>query len=151
MKKKLFLLSAVIILLVSCEGPAGRDGLDGLKGEGMEWEVLNYTIFESDWVLVGKPNELGSYYMYKFNESKLTKYIFEFGNVLGYRWLDDNTQTTLSQSDFMGEVLHGERVYFSDTYSFTFSPGSITFYVDYSDFGTQTLPPTCDFRIVLNW
>ena len=139
------------MLLVSCEGPAGRDGYDGRDGEGMEWEILNYTVYDTDWVLVGKPEEIGSYFMYKFNESMLTKFIFEKGNVSGYRWLDDNTQTTLSQAEYMSEKIKGEYYFFSDTYSFTFSPGAITFYVDYSDFATGTRPPTCDFRIVLNW
>jgi len=150
MKKLLFLLSAVLIF-ATCEGPPGRDGLDGYDGEGMNWKVINYTVYENDWVLVGRPNDLESYYKYTFSESLLTRFIFENGNVFGYRWIDANTQTPLAQTVFMGENGPGGSIYFSDTYSFSFSPGSITFYVDYSDFATQTLPPTCDFRIVLNW
>ena len=148
MKKNLLLLTAVLWFFASCEGPAGRDGLDG---QGMNWNVLNYTVYEGDWELVGRPDELGSYYKYTFSEKSLTKFICEEGNVFGYRWIDANTQTPLAQAVFMAENVHGEILYFSDMFSFSFSPGYITFYVDYSDFATKTLPPSCDFRIVMNW
>jgi len=149
MKKILFLLSAAIVLLASCEGPAGRDGLDGR--DGMDMMFLNYTVEEDDWVLVGRPGELGSYYTYRFNAPELTKRIFEYGSVTGDIWLNNNERTPLSHTEFMGENVYGDYFYFSDKYSFSYGPGVVTFYVDYSDFETGTFPPACDFRICLIW
>ena len=149
MKKHVFLL---LILLspafMSCEGPMGPPGE---PGEGVTWKILNYTVDGRDWNLVGRPADLGSYYMYEFRENELTKFVCEMGNVFGYIWLDNDTQTPLSQIVHLGEYIDGRDYLFTETYSFSFRPGYITFYIDYSDFATDIRPGTCDFRIVLNY
>jgi hypothetical protein len=126
-------------------------GPPGEPGEGVIWKVINYTVYEKDWKLVGKAGDFGSYFMYEFRENELTKFICEKGNVFGYIWLDKETQTPLSQVVHLGEYVSGKDYLFTETYSFSFKPGYITFYIDYSDFATDIRPGTCDFRIVLNY
>ena len=146
MKKFVLLLSLTALTLVSCEGPMGP------PGDGVNWDIIKYTVYERDWNLVGRPGDLGSYFMYEFSETALTSFVCEKGNVFGYRWLDNNTQTPLGQVVVMGEKdNHGNEFLFTEVYSFSFRPGYITFYVDYSDFATEILPGTCEFRIVLNY
>jgi hypothetical protein len=41
--------------------------------------------------------------------------------------------------------------FWTETYSCDFAPGSVTFYVTYSDFYTSLRPPTTSFRVVLNY
>ena len=149
MKKNVLLLSLLTLTIVSCEGPMGPRGE---QGDGVEWIITNYTVYDKDWILVGRPGALGSYYMYEFPEPKLTSYVCEKGNVFGYRWLDNITQTPLGQVVVIGESDgKGNEFLFTEVYSFSFRPGFITFYIDYSDFETEIRPGTCDFRIVLNY
>jgi hypothetical protein len=127
-------------------------GPPGEPGEGIIWKIFNYKVLERDWKLVGRPGDLGSYFMFEFREPDLTTFVCEKGNVFGYRWLDKDTQTPLGQVVVMGESDNkGHEFLFTEVYSFSFRPGYVTFYVDYSDFATDIRPGTCDFRIVLNY
>ena len=149
MKKHVLLLSFLALTVVSCEGPMGPPGE---PGEGVVWKIMNYTVYEKDWKLVGKPGELGSYYWFEFAESELTRFVCDKGNVFGYRRLDNEMQTPLGQVVVNWEQdNHGNEFLFTEVYSFAFRPGYITFYVDYSDFETSVRPTICDFRIVLNY
>ncbi|MDR2232141.1 MAG: hypothetical protein LBE56_03340 [Tannerella sp.] len=149
MKKIVLLFSVLVLAFTSCEGPMGPPGT---PGEGMNWEIINFTVQAQDWRLVGQPNALGSYYMYEFQANQITNFICEEGNVFGYRWLSNNEQTPLGQVAVMGEDLgNGQEVLFTEVYSFSFRPGYVTFFIDYSDFATDIRPMTCDFRIVLNY
>ena len=149
MKKVVLLLSLLMLGFVSCEGPMGPPGE---PGEGVMWKIMNYNVLDKDWRLVGRPGDLNSYYMFEFQEKELTKFVCEKGNVFGYRWLDNETQTPLGQVVVVGESdNYGNEFLFTEVYSFSFRPGYVTFYVDYSDFETSVRPGTCDFRIVLNY
>jgi hypothetical protein len=152
MKKIGLLLSLIALTFVSCEGPMGPPGLQGEPGEGMSWRIMNYTVLEKDWKLEGRVGELNSYYWFEFAEKEVTNFVCENGNVFGYRWLNNNTQTPLGQVVPVGERdNHGNEFLFTEIYSFSFRPGYVTFYVDYSDFETGVRPGTCDFRIVVNY
>ncbi|MDR0795986.1 MAG: hypothetical protein LBE79_08065 [Tannerella sp.] len=149
MKKSMLLLSLLTLAWMSCEGPMGPPGE---PGEGVLWKIYNYKVYDKDWKLVGRPGALGSYFMFEFKEPELTNFVCEKGNVFGYRWLDQNTQTPLGQVVVVGESDNqGNEFLFTEVYSFSFRPGYITFYIDYSDFATDIRPGTCDFRIVLNY
>ena len=149
MKKFVLLLSLLTLGFVSCEGPMGPPGE---PGDGVVWKIMNYKVLDRDWKLVGRAGDLGSYFMFEFAEKELTTFVCEKGNVFGYRWLDNVTQTPLGQVVVMGESdNYGNEFLFTEVYSFSFRPGYITFYVDYSDFETSVRPSTCEFRIVLNY
>ena len=137
MKKIGLLICVLAMALTSCEGPMGPPGPPGASGEKLNWEILYYTVHADDWKLVGNKDGLNSHYIFDFKESKLTKFIYEKGLVKGFRILKldngDNVQTPLPY------------------YTYDFMPGSIAFYAYYTDFYTANKPPTCTFRIVMNW
>ena len=147
MKRIVLLLSLTALVFVACEGPMGP------PGDGVNWIILNYTIDDIKWKLERRPGELGSYYWVELPVRELTKFVCEEGNVFGYRKLGNEMQTPLGQVVVMGESdNHGNVFLFTEVYSFSFRPGYVTFYVDYSDFATDVSHPgTCEFRIVLNY
>jgi hypothetical protein len=127
-------------------------GPPGEPGEGIIWKIMEYEVKQGEWILVGRAGDLNSYYTYEFRESELTKFVCEKGNVFGYRKFGNNEQTPLGQVLVFGESDdYGTEYLFTEVYSFSFRPGYITFYVDYSDFATDISPETCEFRIVLNY
>ncbi|MDR1330897.1 MAG: hypothetical protein LBK07_02210 [Tannerella sp.] len=153
MKKTLFLLCASALFLLSCEGPIGPPGE---PGEGMNWKILTYTVHDRDWQLAGGPvGSLNSYYMYEFDEPLLTDFIYTSGVVSAYIIFNpgqsNEVQSPLPYIEPVGDRDSGGEFTWQEFYSFDFMPGSVAFYVHYSDFETGERPPTCDFRIVLNW
>ena len=157
MKKILFLLITLVSVLTSCEGPAGRDGLDGrdgLNGEGTKWFVNTYTIRAGDWKLVKGVNELNSYYQAEVVINELDNFVYEEGNVFCYMFqkIDGvEVQTMLPFVIPIGEGNGNSPDLWTEMYSCDFTPGSIMFYVNYSDFATAVRPPTVSYRVVLNW
>ncbi|MDR1407607.1 MAG: hypothetical protein LBJ23_06130 [Tannerella sp.] len=152
MKKALFLLCASAMCLISCEGPIGPPGE---PGEGMNWKILTYTVHEGDWQLVGGKDNLNSYYMYEFDENQLTDFIYTSGNISGYIIFNpgqnSEVQSPLPHMIPLGDRDSGGEFMWQEFYTFDFMPGSVAFYVYYSDFQTSVRPPTCDFRLVMNW
>ena len=151
MKKILFLLSAAIMLFASCEGPAGRDGLD----EETYWYVRNYTIRSNDWELVNGVDQIGSYYRAEIEIPQLDREIYELGNVFCYMYYIDasgtEVQTLLPYIEHFGESTKVGEELWTKTISCDFTRGSIMFYVQYSDFFTGLEHPgTVRFRVVLN-
>ena len=151
MKKILFLLSAAMWLFASCEGPAGRDGLDGAE---TYWFVKDYTIREGDWNLVGKVDELNSYYQARVDIRELDRDIYEKGHVFCYMYqrVDNrDVQTILPFTIPVGKVTNGKEELWTETYSYDFSVGRVTFYFNCSDFYTNNRPGAQTFRVVLNY
>ena len=160
MKKILLLLVTSVLVLSSCEGPAGRDGfdgrdgLDGLDGEGTKWFVKTYTIKQGDWKLVKGVNELNSYFRAEVLIKELDNFVYEKGNVFCYMFQNIDgveVQTMLPFVIPLGEGHSGGEDLWTEMYSCDFSPGSIMFYVNYSDFITEVRPGTISYRVVLNW
>jgi len=151
MKKILFLLSAAIMLFASCEGPAGRDGRDG---EGIYWFVDDYTINANQWELVNGVDQLNSFYRAEIKVPKLTKDIYEDGNVFCYMYQrvdGKEVQTLLPFTLPKGQKNpNGTEDLWTETYAYDFMVGSIMIYVNYSDFYTSNRPPTTSFRVVMN-
>lgn len=151
--KKLFLFLIVSLLFCACEGP---QGIPGEPGTGTNWRVVNFTVKSTDWVLVGSADDYDSYYMAEFDLPSLSTFIYEEGNVQGYMFinLDDKTevQTTLPYIAYYGQpVTTTTENLWTESYSFDFMPGSVAFYVRYSDFYTSNRPGTCSFRVVMTW
>lgn len=150
--KQLIALLLCTVTLLSCEGPMGPPGE---RGERTEWFAQTYEVKSKDWQLVdGHPDELGTYYMYEFNEPMLTDFIFREGHVAGYlmhRVGDLNVQSPLPYTIYQGiNGPDGEELW-EEEYTFDFSKGSVAFYVHYSDFYTGNRPPTTTFRLVMTW
>ena len=151
MKKKLFLLSLAVWLFVSCEGPAGRDGVNGVE---TYWFVKVYTINANQWQLVNGEDQLGSFFQAKVSIPELDRDIYEKGLVFCYMFQSvdgKEVQTLLPFTVPYGESRGNSELLWTETYAFDCSPGTITFYVNYSDFYTSNRPPTTSFRVVLNY
>ena len=162
MKKYLILLAAVIMALTACEGPMGPPGPvgpqgppgNGSSGEGVNWKIEQYTIYEKDWELVGGKDALGSHYMCHFRDVNwLTNTVFSKGKLVGYRVLTlDNGSKVYTPMPYnlpRGERSGNRENLWNEVYTFDLQAGSIAFYAYYSDFKTGNRPPTCSFRIVI--
>ncbi|MDR2471939.1 MAG: hypothetical protein LBD53_00040, partial [Tannerella sp.] len=138
--------------LSACEGPAGRDGLDG---EGANWFVKNYQVKSNQWQLIGGQNDLNSYWQAEVVIPELTKFVYEKGNVFCYMFQnpDGNTevQTLLPFVVPYGQIKNGNEYIWTETYACDFTVGSVMFYVNYSDFMTSNRPLDATFRVVFNW
>ena len=153
MKRILFLLTVSIGLFVSCEGPAGRDGLDGLDAS-VYWFVKDYTINANQWQLVDGEDQLGSYYRASISIPELDNDIYEGGNVFCYMYQRVNNvevQTLLPFTVPYGESQGNYEHLWTETYACDFSVGKVPFYVNCSDFLTSNRPPATTFRVVLNY
>ena len=164
MKKYLILLAAILMALTACEGPMGPPGPVGPQGppgpgggsgDGVKWKILEYTVYEKDWELIGGRDNLNSHYMFEFKENLLTSEIFKNGKVTGYRVLKlDNGSTVQTPLPYVlprGQKEGSNDKLWSEYYTFDYQPGSIAFYAYYTDFYTGNRPPTCVFRIVATW
>ncbi len=155
MKKILIFMCVLTMALTSCEGPMGPAGPPGEPGEKLNWKILNYTVYADHWQLVGEKDALNSFYIHELPLSELTNFIYEKGVVRGYRILTldngDKVQTPLPYIVPVGEQDGSNEKLWSEYYTFDFKPGLITFCAYYTDFYTANKPPTCTFRIVMNW
>ena len=135
-------------LLTGCEGPPGRDG------DGMYWFVETYTVYTNQWQLMNGVDQLDSYFQAEVRIPQLTKEIYEKGNVFCYMFQTINgveVQTLLPFTVPKGEGTGNSEHLWTETFACDFSPGSVMFYVNYSDFYTNNRPPTTSFRVVLNY
>jgi len=148
--KKLLLLAAVLMLL-SCEGQVGPAGEPGTP----LWEQAFYTVKSNDWVLVGRPDGLNSYYQYVFDEPLLSNFIYSNGVVLGYLVVNPGTQDELLRplpDDIpLGEEIQQGEALWTQYITFDYQAGSVAFYVSYSDFATSVRPPEMKFKLVMMW
>ncbi|MDR0393947.1 MAG: hypothetical protein LBH77_02190 [Tannerella sp.] len=163
MKKILFLLSVIILMSVSCEGPMGPMGPMGERGEkgekgeaGSEWYIREYTVRSDQWVLVGGGvDDLNSYYQYEVSMPELDEDIFYDGKMTGYMYLDKDyrIQAELPEVIHLGEYnpSTGSDYLWTETYKCDYAVGSVMFKVEYSDFYTGNRPGTKRFRVVLNY
>ena len=135
MKKFLFLV-ILSLTLFSCEGPMGPQGPQGVPGEGMFWKYYTYTVKSQDWQLVTSPDDL-----------------YIDGYVLGYLvqtpGADNEVITPLPYTIHKGEADGDNAMLWTETYTYDYMPGSVAFYVQYSDFIEQQ-PGDMVFRLVLN-
>lgn len=149
MKKVLFIL-AVAIGLVSCKGEDGRDGRNGLDGKTSFYTVTE-TIHESEWILVGNPNGIDSYYYADIHIPQLTYDVYDYGAVIAYLVADTDVKNVMPFVLHKGVVESGSTKYWTQTYDYEIEPEWMRFYVTFSDFQTSKKPDTETFQIVLLW
>lgn len=156
--KKLLSLLLLTALFISCRGPMGPSGPmgpEGPQGQGTDWKVVWVTVNKADWQLIGQPGALGSYYRCVVAAPEITDFVYEQGAVIGYMVMNygqtDEVQTPLNIGLPRGETGTNGEALWTDFYSFDFTPGSIAFYYEPSDFATQIVPEIADFRIVVMW
>ena len=152
MKKLFLLMTAAMVLFASCEGPAGRDGIDGAE---TYWFVEDYTINANQWKLINGEDQLNSYFQAEVQIPQLDSDIYRKGNVFCYMYQRNDgveVQTLLPFTVPYGEPRGGNSEHiWIETYACDFKVGSVMFYVNFSDFYTNNRPPTTTFRVVLNY
>lgn len=162
MKKLLFFLFA--ICFIACEGPEGprgydgmdgRDGIDGKDGSGVKWFKKSYTIKPTDWILDGNTNELESFYYADIEINDLNNTVFQGGTVIAYLETDPGVKIGMPYVRHYGvpdEESYIGKYFWTETYDFDYTNGSIRFYLTYSDFNTETKPSeNKTFHIVMMW
>lgn len=141
--KKLFFLLVVTFAFIACEGPIGPQGP---QGYGTNWNVQKYVVSANHWQVRDDEGFINI-----FDVRDLTDYIYTDGKVTAYLvqypGTKDEVQTPLPYT-----MHHQDNTgYWTETYSFDYAPGSIAFYVTYSDFPQGTRPGSATFRVVMNW
>lgn len=144
MKRKiLMLLIAVCTLGIfsSCEGPAGRDGLDG---NGSMILVPLFTVEQADW----KWDKDAEVYYYDIPVSQLSRNVANDGEVLVSMAFEGDRYIPLSETAY-----YFNNIYFSETIHYNYRPGFVTITIGASDLFDNTdptyLPPTYTFKITL--
>lgn len=139
----------ILLAFTACEGPAGPPGQDG---SGMYWFVDTYTIREKDWKMYSDPDGRNPYYMCEVPIKELTNDLYVDGNVFAYLiqnpGQNNEVQTPLP---YTLPLENTEDARWSEIINFDFMPGSIAFYVTYSDFAVNVPPGELQFRVVLNY
>jgi len=145
MKNLFFLLTSALWIFVSCEGPAGKDGIETY------WFVKEYTIRANDWQLIGGEDRLGSYFQAQVTIPELDRDLYEKGHVFCYMFQTANNKEVQTILPFTVPKANNDGELWTETYSYDFSPGQIRFYFNCSDFYTSNRPPATTFRVVLNY
>ncbi len=149
MKKITFIL-LLLLALTSCEGPMGPEGPPGY---GTNWKVIDITVNDYDWELIGTPDGINSYYRCIINHKNISEDVYYDGTLLiyQYQYLDGTEVQALLPFVIHVENNDGSHQW-TETLSYDFTPGSIALYMNYSDFATKNRHPvTSDFRIVMMW
>ncbi|MDR2388755.1 MAG: hypothetical protein LBD89_03080 [Tannerellaceae bacterium] len=96
----------------------------------------------------GDPN---SYYQYVYEEPTLTEFIYREGVVLGYQVVNYGTSDELLRPLPDTWAIAENNKYWSESITFDYMPGSVAFYVGYSDFATFIRPGTMTFKLTMIW
>ncbi|MCL1867389.1 MAG: hypothetical protein FWF72_00335 [Paludibacter sp.] len=149
MKKILFfigILFATATIFSACEGPMGPPGKDGLNGEGVNWDIIPFTVMANQWIRKTDQNGLNGYYYASINVPEITNFIATKGLALCYL-VDGDVQIVLPS------VRHYENAYnerWTQTIDFDIAVGGIFVYVTNSDFFDER-PSKMDFSLRLIW
>jgi hypothetical protein len=123
------------------------------EGVSGNWFTQNLEVKARDWDLVGKIDEIGSYYEYIFDDFPyvdgiINVYLYQnFGTKL-------ETQTPLPYTRYEVETLeNGKENYYSIQYSYDIATdGTIALKIHVSDYYTSlSWPDTEHFRVAITW
>jgi hypothetical protein len=142
MKKNLFLWAMMIFVFASCEGPAGRDGLDG---ESIGFYVENITVKSQDWKYVSSDRYV-TLYQYIVNMD-IREDAYENGIVNAYLFQWNSTSKSEVQTPLPYWIQHTDGANtWLEGYNFDFDKGTIAFYVEWKN-GVN--PPESYFRVAV--
>lgn len=142
MKKYLFLLATALMLFASCEGPAGRDGLNGRDGKDVVYYIDNFTVKSSDWKHIDNSKYVDIYQ--HIVDVDIRDDIYEKGLVNVYMFLMiDNNEVQVLLPYWVQHTV-GDNTWI-EGYNYDFDKGTVSFYVECEK---GTTPPDCEFRVV---
>lgn len=137
MKKILFCLLAVATL-ASC---VDNDPVLTSNDSGTSWTNLRLEVQRQDWILEGEPDGYSSYYYVDFNIPELDRNIFKEGAVLMYIQTNpDNPdrKSSMPMNVYWVENINNTEYYWTQSFEYDFTRGSVSIYCKYSDFLTNT-------------
>lgn len=137
----------------SCEGPMGPVGPEGPAGPGTNWKIINIPVDSRDWKIMQDEDGSNPRFFYEIEVPEIDEFIYTDGLVSAYLYTNVGieTQTPLPYELHREEIIDGKVITWSENTTFDYSPGSIAFYVTYSDFFVEQNPPTMEFRVALMW
>ena len=142
MKKNVLLLTLLMLVFVSCEGPMGPPGEPGGMGDFVPY-VKYYEVKSNEWQNYAT-NEYVSFYKYVVDMDIGDKaYNYGFVSVYLFQWEEGNEiQTSLPYWE--QHIDRGNT--WLEGYNFDFDRTTIAFYADCR---RGQRPPTCEFRVVV--
>ena len=145
MKKILFLLSFVAIFMTACEGPPGRDGLNGTNGQDFSYYVENFTVRSQDWQFVSRGRYTSLYQCIVDVDIRAEAY--ENGVVQVYLFQNDASSNSEVQTPlpYWIQYTSGDNSWM-EGYNYDFDQGTVAFYAEVENGIT---PPLCYFRVVV--
>ncbi|MDR3266644.1 MAG: hypothetical protein LBT24_03640 [Tannerella sp.] len=134
------IFAAALLSFVSCEGPAGHDGLDG---DDFGFYVEIFTVRSQDWerVSIGRFTTLYKY----IADVDVRKDAYEGGIVQVYMFQTDDKNEVQTPLPYWMQHTVGENTWL-EGYNYDFDEGTVAFYAEVEK-GTN--PPTSSFRIVI--
>jgi len=142
MKKTLFLF-AVALFIVSCKGPVGPEGPQGI---GTNWKIVNLVAGSGDWIETLDGKGLNRYYFAHFSMPEITSFIFTDGSVSTYLMIDGVQQPLPTVRHYQNT----DGTSWTQTIDFDYSINGMNVYVTNSDFKPNP-PLAMNFRVVLMW
>lgn len=141
--KKALLFFAIALFLVSCEGPMGPAGPQGI---GTNWKIIDLVVNSSEWIENLDNNGLNRYYSSSFTMPEISSRVYNDGTVLVYM-VNNNVQQVLP---YVRHFENSSGNLWTQTIDYDFAVGDMNVYVTNSDFVSDP-PGTMNFRVVLMW
>ncbi len=142
--KKIIPFIAIVLFLVSCQGPVGPEGP---QGYGTNWKIINLATNSSDWKENLDNSGLNRFYSCHFSMPEINSFVYTSGTVLGY--YSDNVNNVQQSLPYVRHYQSATNLW-TRTIDFDYSVGGVNVYVTNSDFVVDP-PPAMNFRIVLMW
>lgn len=147
---KFLSLAFLIAFLSSCEDNSNDDFYEEA------WYIKDVTVSSNDWVLVGNPGQVGSYYEYIVYDVPLKESYYS-GIVAGYMYMDFDTnneiQMPLPYTEYFVDNSSGYSENCAIQYSYDMmANGTVAFKAQPSNHNTQSFRPGKQhFRIAIIW
>lgn len=150
--KKILSLLLLSMFFLSCEGPAGYDGMDGISSN---WHIVDATVFEEDWILETNDDFKIQRYSCKLNLKDVSRQtledIYDSGNATAYIYIAYEGKEYQTALPLEFKLMNKNNQPCEEQYSFDFGPDGIVMNVIYINFDEKMRPETMDYRIVFNW
>lgn len=133
----------------------GFSGCEITENNGTQMEIVELTVDTRDWRIEYDGDT--PYFVCDKSAPEIDNTIFRRGSVMAYVYVRPGEQseglTPLPYPLEFLEVSPGGDHAWTETISWEYRPGYVTFYVQYSDFAISEdfRPGTKYFRLVLNW
>jgi len=142
MKKILFAL-LITVAFISCEGPMGPMGPPGENANETLWDEDTFDVRDDQWTLFDDGDE--RYFFHERDWNAITDFVVDRGIVVGYIYKGANDE--YFSLPYIAHRFDGFE--YTETVSYSFSPGKFTIIVKYLDFSDGEPRGTMRFRLAV--